>query len=232
MIPWLDVDNCHFPDVSTALTEPNGLLAAGGNLKPQTLLAAYRQGIFPWYSAPDPILWWSPDPRTVLVPEQVHISRSMAKLLRHNPFTITCDTAFIQVMQGCAGVRNYTDQTWISANIIEAYYGLHKAGYAHSVEVWKNSELVGGLYGVAIGCMFYGESMFSHASNASKTGFIILCQALQQCGFQLIDCQVHTGHLESLGAHILSRSDFQASIRQLTLMQPKSSPWVMLNHHE
>ncbi len=232
MIPWLADTEVDFPPVHTALDEPNGLLAAGGNLSTSTLLKAYQSGIFPWYNAPDPILWWSPDPRTVLIPGNIHISGSMKKVLRKNPFTITCDKAFKEVMRGCAGIRNYTDQTWISQEIIEAYFQLHQQGFAHSIEAWQDSELVGGVYGVAIGCMFYGESMFSKKPNASKTAFIKLAQMLEHCGFELIDCQVHSEHLETLGACKIPRNEFLQLLNKLTVMQPKASPWDTLNHHE
>lgn len=231
MIPWLD-NRCLFPDINTALDQPNGLLAAGGNLHPETLLRAYSQGIFPWYSSPDPILWWSPNPRTVIEPGHVHISRSMHKLLKKNTFTITCDQAFSRVMHGCAGARNYTDQTWISQDIIDAYTCLHQLNHAHSIEVWQDGELTGGLYGVAIGCMFFGESMFSLIPNASKTGFIRLCQTLQQCGFELLDCQVHSTHLASLGAHQISRRDFSDRLSELTVKRPIASPWSIINNNE
>lgn len=232
MITWLDESAVNFPPVEKALADPNGLLAAGGNLDSATLLNAYRQGIFPWYNAPDPILWWSPDPRTVLRPEAIHVSGSMKKLLRNNPFTLSCDKAFREVIQGCAEARNYTDQTWISEAIIDGYFQLNRLGYAHSIEVWHNGQLAGGLYGVAIGCMFYGESMFSRVPNASKTGFIKLAQVLSRCGFGLIDCQVHSEHLQSLGAVEISRKDFQQLLNKLTALQPKASPWDMLNYHE
>lgn len=229
MIRWLDPDHVYFPPVTKALKEPNGLLAAGGNLTVPTLLTAYRNGIFPWYEPPDPILWWSPDPRAVLFPEQLHISHSMQKLLRKAPFTLSCDQAFTDVMHGCAAPRNYTQHTWISNDMIDAYTALHQAGYAHSVEVWQGQQLVGGLYGVAIGCAFFGESMFSKTDNASKFGFIALVQVLQQAGFQLIDCQLASQHLHSLGATNISRADFQLSLHQAVQCQPVFSPWDRLN---
>ena len=229
MIPWLKEHPEAFPDTRLALKEPNGLLAAGGDLSPQTLLMAYQHGIFPWYNDPDPILWWSPDPRMVLEPSKVHVSKSMQKMLRKQIFSITCDKAFNAVMQGCAEERNYTDETWISDNIRHAYGQLHQMGYAHSVEVWEQDELVGGLYGIAIGCMFFGESMFSRTSNASKAGFIHLCKALARCGVPLVDCQVYTPHLASLGAHEIPRTEFESRLSILIKQQTSCSPWSMLS---
>lgn len=228
MIPWLDTP-VRFPPANTALDEPNGLLAAGGDLSVATLLNAYQQGIFPWYEPPDPILWWTPNPRTVLFPEQLHISRSLAKTLRNNPFVITCDQAFTQVMQHCAAPRDYTDNTWISSDMVQAYTRLHQQGSAHSVEAWQNDKLVGGLYGVAIGQVFFGESMFSLVSNASKVAFVHLVQSLQQSGFQIIDCQVASKHLHSLGAIEIDREQFLKILAQATRLPPLSSPWEQLN---
>jgi leucyl/phenylalanyl-tRNA--protein transferase len=156
----------------------------------------------------------------------------MQKVLRTHPFTISCDRAFTQVMYACAGQRNYTNETWISEEIIEAYSQLHSLGYAHSIEVWQNNTLVGGLYGVALGCIFFGESMFSLVDNASKIAFITLCNTLAQCGFELIDCQVYSEHLASLGANEIPRSDFQQYLQTFTIKEPNGSPWDMLNHHE
>jgi leucyl/phenylalanyl-tRNA--protein transferase len=229
MIPWLDASYPQFPPPDSALDEPNGLLAAGGNLHASTLLNAYQMGIFPWFNAPDPILWWCPNPRMVLTPNNIHISRSMKKVLQQNPYHITCDTVFRKVMQACAGARNYTNETWISHDIIEGYCELHHLGFAHSIEVWDKESLVGGLYGVAIGCVFYGESMFSHANNASKIGFIHLCQILHECGFELIDCQVYSSHLASLGAYEMPRHNFLQHVSTLTKKSPNASPWAMIN---
>lgn len=230
LIPWLDHANPEFPPIETALSEPEGLLAAGGKLSADTLLKAYRLGIFPWYEAPDPVLWWSPDPRSILEPAEVHISRSMRKLLRKPPFTLSCDRAFVDVMRACAAPRNYTEHTWIGNEMIAAYQALHKAGFAHSIEVWRNDELVGGLYGVAIGCVFCGESMFSNVNNASKFAFIHLCHILKKTGFQFIDCQLESGHLRTLGAKNISRQDFKNRLRAAIHQEPAYSPWKLLSN--
>lgn len=229
MIDWLDDVNPIFPALNKALKEPNGLLAAGGNLEAQTLLLAYQQGIFPWYEPPDPILWWSPDPRCVLLPEQLHVSRSMRKTLSQSPFRLSCDKVFSEVMQACAAPRSYTDRTWISAEMLEAYSRLHQLGYAHSIEVWQDDELVGGLYGIALGGAFFGESMFSRRANASKFGFIHLAQTLFKAGFSLIDCQVSSPHMLSLGAADIRRRDFQLTLEKALTVEPSFSPWDALN---
>lgn len=229
MIDWLDEQQPVFPSIHQALNDPNGLLAAGGNLTIETLINAYRLGIFPWYEPPDPILWWSPNPRCVLFPDQLHISRSMQKCLKQAPYTISCDTAFIEVMKACAAPRNYTDRTWISDEMINAYHALHEAGFAHSVEVWQQQQLVGGLYGIALDGAFFGESMFSRADNASKFGFIHLVQQLQLASYTLIDCQVSSTHMLSLGAHNISRHDFQLSLQKALAISPTFSPWEALN---
>lgn len=226
MIPWLDPQRPVFPDPATALRDPDGLLAAGGNLSADTLLAAYRRGIFPWYAPPDPILWWSPDPRAVLIPDRLHVSRSMHKLIKRRPFTVSCDQAFREVMLHCAAPRRYTADTWISDEMIAAYTRLHQLGYAHSVEVWQQDRLVGGLYGLAIGRVFFGESMFSRVDNASKYAFILLARQLQQAGFALIDCQVASAHLQSLGACTLPRAEFQLRLQQAIDQPPLFSPWT------
>jgi leucyl/phenylalanyl-tRNA--protein transferase len=221
-LPWLDPDELWFPDPATALRHPNGLLAAGGDLRPERLLLAYQLGIFPWYEADQPPLWWSPDPRMVLFPHEVHVSRSMQKFLRRHPYTLRSDTAFSQVMQLCGSTR--AEGTWISPAMLEAYHALHQLGHAHSVEVWEGGELVGGLYGVALGRMFFGESMFSLRPNVSKLALIDLATRLPTAGYHLIDCQVANPHLASLGARNLARSRF----RQL-LPTPddigKPAPW-------
>lgn len=225
MLPWLDEDHPIFPCIDTALDEPDGLLAAGGNLLPHTLINAYSRGIFPWYSEPDPILWWSPNPRCILKPEEVHISKSMKKCLRQNTYTVTWDTAFTDVMVACAQPRDYTDDTWITQDMLSAYTQLHQQGIAHSIEVWLNNELVGGLYGIAIGSAFFGESMFSLAINSSKFAFIHLCQQLAACGFTLIDCQVESDHLLSLGAYTVDRSVFSNQLKHAVVTQVDSAPW-------
>ncbi len=219
MLPWMDPGAENFPPSSRALDEPNGLIAAGGDLSVRQLLAAYRRGIFPWYSEGQPILWWTPSPRLVLFPDQLHISRSLAKVLRQQNFHVTSDQAFETVMHLCAEPRPGQDGTWISDEMIAAYCQLHAAGHAHSVEVWRDGELAGGLYGVAIGPVFFGESMFSRVSNASKVAFTHLISALGRAGFHMIDCQVYTQHLASLGAIEIPREEFE-----LRLPQPAAQP--------
>jgi len=228
MIPWLPPEPV-FPPVERALTEPggpNGLLAAGGDLSPERLLAAYRQGIFPWYSAGEPILWWSPDPRMVLFPAELKISRSLARVLRNKPYEVTLDTAFAKVMAACAGtVRDGQHGTWITAEMQAAYGRLHELGYAHSVEVWMEGKLVGGLYGMALGRAFYGESMFSWRTDAAKIALAHLCVHLQRLGFGIIDCQMETAHLASLGARPIPRSEFIALLRRLATADSSPGCW-------
>jgi len=197
-----------FPSVQQALLEPNGLLAMGGCLSEKRLLAAYRLGIFPWYNPGEPILWWSPDPRMVLFPDELKISRSLQKALRQNRFELSFDRAFGEVVKACAAPRDGADGTWISPEINEAYQRLHQSGMAHSVEAWLNGDLVGGLYGVAIGQVFFGESMFHRVTDASKVAFACLVDNLKAWNYQLIDCQVRTEHLASLGARELPRHGF------------------------
>ena len=204
----LRADSLTFPPADQALDDPPGLLAVGGDLRPERLLAAYRQGIFPWFDDDSPILWWSPDPRMVLVPEQVHISRSLRKVLRRQTCCVTMDSAFDEVIHHCADLRQQTQGTWITDDMQLAYRELHQLGFAHSVEVWQDQRLVGGLYGIALGRMFFGESMFSLADNASKIAFTALCRQLEQWRFELIDCQMPTEHLSSLGARPMPRSEF------------------------
>lgn len=212
---WLDPDSLDFPPSHEALDSPNGLLAVGGDLRPDRLLAAYRRGIFPWYEQGQPLLWWSPDPRTVVAPESIHVSRSMRKFLRRTPFRISFDRDFAAVIRACAEPRDYTDATWITDEMQRAYLELHRRGMAHSVEVWDDGQLVGGLYGVALGRAFFGESMFSRSSNASKTAFIALAHRLRTGGCELIDCQMPTEHLQSLGAREIPRATFLARLQQL-----------------
>ena len=198
-----------FPDPENAEQDPDGLLAIGGDLTPARLLNAYRRGIFPWFGEHDPILWWSPDPRMVLFPDKLRISRSLAKTLRKTSFRVSFDQAFSRVIRACAGPRRNEPDTWLSAEMIQAYEQLHQHGIAHSAEVWLGDELVGGLYGIAMGRIFFGESMFSRLSDASKVAFVQLVKRLQRAGYELIDCQVYTRHLESLGAELILRSEFQ-----------------------
>ena len=212
MLTWLKRDNFSFPPLETALREPNGLLAAGGDLQPERLLAAYRHGCFPWYQEGQPLLWWSPDPRTVLFPDELHVSRSLRKRMRQGDYQVTFDKAFAEVIQGCAGPRSYADGTWITTPMQDAYIRLHEMGVAHSVEVWQQGQLVGGLYGLAMGELFFGESMFSRATDASKVGFVTLVERLREWGFALIDCQMPTRHLQSFGARSIPRAAFAEAL--------------------
>jgi leucyl/phenylalanyl-tRNA--protein transferase len=207
---WLSRSDAadRFPPPSEALTEPNGLLAAGGDLEPERLLAAYRRGIFPWYEDGQPILWWSPDPRSVLGPGDVRVSRSLRRALIKGGFELKIDTAFADVVAGCAEPRHYGGSTWITAEMAAAYARLHRLGWAHSFEAWRDGELVGGLYGVAIGRVFFGESMFTRVTDASKVAFVHLANELRARGFELIDCQVASAHLSSLGASTVPRAQF------------------------
>ena len=207
MIPWLAAHD-PFPSLALALREPNGLLAAGGDLSTQRLLEAYRGGIFPWFNPGDPILWWSPDPRMVLLPSEFKLSRSLHKTLKKRAYEIRIDTVFQTVMQNCAAPREDQAGTWIGPQIITAYTQLHQLGIAHSIETWRDGELVGGLYGLAIGRMFYGESMFSRATDASKIALAHLVQQLERWDFGMIDCQMNTAHLASLGAREIPRAEF------------------------
>ncbi len=226
MLTWLQRESLEFPPLNQALREPNGLLAAGGDLSPQRLVQAYRHGCFPWFQDGQPILWWSPDPRTVLFPAELHISRSLSKCLRQQRYRVTFDQEFARVIQACAAPRAYADGTWITTPMQHAYLELHRQGIAHSVEVWQHDELVGGLYGLAMGQLFFGESMFSRADNASKVGFATLVSHLKQWGFALIDCQMPTEHLHSFGARAISRKDF-AGYLQAHLNQPSSADWSL-----
>ena len=200
--------NTLFPNPSLSLEEPNGLLAIGGDLNHERLLNAYRQGIFPWYNEDQPVLWWSPDPRLVLYPEKIHLSKSLKKLLRNNPFRITMDHAFSEVIEACSQPRKTEEGTWLSDEMKTAYMKLHAMGYAHSIEAWYENKLVGGLYGIALGKVFFGESMFSRVSNASKVAFAIFVEQIRQWDFKLIDCQVETVHLANFGAENISRNTF------------------------
>lgn len=204
-IVWLEDDDDEFPPAAQALAEPDGLLAAGGRLSTELLLKAYRHGVFPWYSEGQPILWWSPDPRCVLFPEKFKISRSLRKTLNRNVFVIRQDTAFRDVMRSCAKPRRNESGTWITREMVSAYTRLHDQGYAHSIECWQEDELVGGLYGVALGEVFFGESMFSFVTDASKVALAYLCDTVQP---KLIDVQVWSEHMESLGAEMIPRSRF------------------------
>lgn len=229
MIPWLSHDS-PFPPVEAALEEPRGLLAAGGDLSPPRLLAAYRRGIFPWYSEGEPILWWSPDPRMVLFPSEFKIYRSMAKTLRNRGYTIRFDSAFLQVMDACAAPRPTQAGTWISAEMRAAYSRLYQLGYAHSVETWIDGSLAGGLYGVALGRAFFGESMFFRRPDASKIALAALVSHLERENFAVIDCQMHTGHLESLGARPIPRRQFSGLLEELVDYPRNLGSWAAASY--
>jgi leucyl/phenylalanyl-tRNA---protein transferase len=218
MIPLLH--NASFPAVTQALRSPNGLLAAGGDLTTGRLLEAYRHGIFPWFSEGEPILWWSPDPRMVLFPNEFKVSHSLRKTLRNGRHEVRFDSAFEQVMRACAAPREGASGTWIHEEMISAYCELHRLGYAHSVETWMNGELAGGLYGIALGGMFYGESMFSRRTDASKIALAHLAVQLERWDFGMIDCQMNTPHLASLGAREIPRKDFIARLQDLINCSP------------
>ncbi|RXZ42498.1 leucyl/phenylalanyl-tRNA--protein transferase [Crenobacter cavernae] len=224
MIEWLG-SRPVFPPLSRALEDPNGLLAAGGDLSPERLLAAYSHGIFPWYARGEPILWWAPAPRMVVYPERLKVSRSLAKTLRNLSYRVSADTAFRRVIEACAAPREPGGETWIVPEMVDAYCRLHELGHAHSFETWIDGELAGGLYGVAIGRMFYGESMFSRARDASKIAFVHAVRHLQAMGVRMIDCQMHTGHLESLGAGLVSREVFVATLKEGCALPQPASMW-------
>ncbi|MCC7082445.1 MAG: leucyl/phenylalanyl-tRNA--protein transferase [Burkholderiales bacterium] len=224
MIPWLGRAHV-FPPLESALPEPNGLLAAGGDLSPARILAAYRHGIFPWFGAGDPILWWSPDPRMVLYPAELKVSRSLRKALRRGDYEIRVDTRFRDVMHACAQPRAGQPGTWIVDAMIDAYCRLAELGYAHSVETWRDGELIGGLYGMAIGRAFFGESMFSRAADASKLALVHLVRQLERWQFGPIDCQMRTSHLASLGAREISRASFSRRLEHL-VHYPQRDSWT------
>ncbi len=213
-LPWLNDSDFVFPDTESALQEPNGLLAAGGNLAPERLIEAYSKGIFPWFEEDQPILWWTPDPRMVLFPEELHISRSLSRAMKKSTLQLSSDQAFREVMLACAGRRPYSSGTWITMDMIDAYCALHKMGVAHSIEAWNDGKLVGGLYGLAIGEVFFGESMFSHQDNASKIAFASTVQKLGSLGYRLIDCQVSSEFLASFGAREIPRQEFISMLPQ------------------
>jgi leucyl/phenylalanyl-tRNA--protein transferase len=213
-----------FPDPQRALHEPDGLLAVGGDLGPERLLAAYRRGIFPWYEPGQPILWWSPDPRAVLLPDELKISGSLRKALRSGRIDVTFDRRFGEVIRGCAEPRPHQRGTWLTADMLSAYDRLHDLGHAHSVEVWRDDALVGGLYGVAIGRAFFGESMFSRQRDASKIALCHLVTEIRARAFELIDCQVHSAHLASLGCRTMPRRDFLSLLDRLC-GDPQPGSW-------
>jgi leucyl/phenylalanyl-tRNA---protein transferase len=223
-IPWLNRDD-PFPAVDSALVDPNGLLAAGADLSPERLVDAYAHGIFPWFNDGDPILWWSPDPRMVLFVNELHVSRSLRRVMASGAFSVTADQAFAEVVAGCAAPRRDEDGTWITDDMSRAYERLAAIGLAHSIEVWQDAELVGGLYGVALGRMFYGESMFSRVSNGSKVALVCLVRQLRRWGFELIDCQMSTPHLASLGAREIARAEFIPGVTRLASLTGVPAPW-------
>jgi leucyl/phenylalanyl-tRNA---protein transferase len=225
VIPWLSSTD-PFPPVEQALREPNGLLAAGGDLSVERLLDAYVRGIFPWFSDDDPLLWWSPDPRMVLFVDELRVSRSLRRRLRSGAFRLTFDCAFRDVMLGCAEPRPGQEGTWITHDMFDAYARLAALGYAHSVEVWEGDLLAGGLYGVAVGRMFFGESMFTRRTDASKVALVGLVRQLRHWRFPIVDCQMSTGHLRSLGARAIPRTEFLARVAALVREPPVPLPWT------
>ena len=225
MLTWLERDD-PFPPVETALKNPNGLLCAGADLSVERLLDAYRHGVFPWYSGDEPILWWSPDPRMVLRCDELKVSRSLAKSVRNKGFELKIDSAFSRVTKACAGPRKGEAGTWLGKDMQAAYLALHRAGHAHSFETWQGETLVGGLYGIAIGRMFYGESMFSRATDASKVALVGLIATLRERGFPLIDCQQKTPLLASLGASEIPRRQFLRRVAALVNYPEPSGKWT------
>lgn len=221
-----------FPPPEEALEYPNGLLAWGGDLHPERLLAAYRKGIFPWYSDDQPILWWSPAPRCVLFPENVYLSRRTKRRYNSGLYQLTCDAAFPDVIEACAEPRDDDDGTWITREMVTAYCRLHEQGHAHSVEAWQDGELAGGIYGLAIGSMFFGESMFSRRTDASKLALVGLCRILCDWGYGLLDCQVGNPHLFRMGAEELSRKGFGILLRQNLASEPSENAWLAPVHFE
>jgi leucyl/phenylalanyl-tRNA--protein transferase len=225
VIPWLRSDD-PFPPVAKALKSPNGLLCAGGDLSPERIVEAYRHGIFPWYSEGDPILWWSPDPRMVLFPAELKVSRSLRKAVARGPYEIRFDTAFARVIEECAAPRDGQQGTWIVPEMVQAYTRLHERGFAHSVEAWKDGELCGGLYGLGLGNAFFGESMFARATDASKVALVALVERLREAGCRVIDCQQATSHLASLGAREIPRAEFVRLLQESIQYPPSGSRWT------
>jgi leucyl/phenylalanyl-tRNA--protein transferase len=225
MIPWLSAPAA-FPPVERALDDPCGLLCAGGDLSVSSIVAAYSRGIFPWYSDDQPILWWSPDPRMVLFPDEFKVSKSLAKTVRSGKFEVRYDSAFDQVIAACAAPRREDGGTWIVEDMQRAYSALHRKGIAHSAESWRDGQLVGGLYGVALGRVFFGESMFTRETDASKAAFVSLMEKLKRDGFALIDCQQETRHLARFGARPIPRSEFVRRLGELINSGSTASSWT------
>ena len=228
MIPWLTSD-ISFPSTDLALIEPNGLLAVGGDLSSKRLIHAYSKGIFPWFNDDEPILWWSPDPRMVLFPAELKISRSLRKALQKPNYQVSADCAFDQVISGCAAPRRKQRGTWINPRMMEAYIELHRMGHAHSVETWTEGKLAGGLYGVALGRAFFGESMFARTTDASKIAFVHLVKQLARWRFGIVDCQMKTAHLASLGAREIPRAQFTRIIEELIHYRGIEGTWRLDN---
>lgn len=228
-IKWLNPLEIDFPSIHCALDEPNGLVAAGGDLSPERLLLAYRRGIFPWYEEGQPILWWSPDPRAVLFPSDLKVSRSLARTLKSNKFQLRVNSAFDEVLRHCSEPRDYAEGTWITHEMSIAYRRLHRMGYAHSIECFQNSTLVGGLYGVSLGRLFFGESMFHHAADASKVALVHLCRLMEQVGCPLIDCQVPNDHLTSMGAIEMERAVFENYLVKYAAPETEPIDWLALS---
>ncbi|MBW8192446.1 leucyl/phenylalanyl-tRNA--protein transferase [Neiella marina] len=218
MLTLLNDDPTDFPDIALALDEPNGLLAFGGDLHPERLIAAYRQGIFPWFSDDDPIMWWSPDPRCIIEPQHYTPNRTLTKLWRNHSFTIRINSAFEQVITACSEPTPNRPDTWINQDMLDAYCQLHRLGHAHSVEVWHGDQLVGGLYGLQLNGAFCGESMFHRVSGASKIAFLALIERMKTAGMTLLDCQLENPHLMNLGATVCSRNDFALRLEQALLI--------------
>jgi leucyl/phenylalanyl-tRNA--protein transferase len=225
VIPWLKGGD-PFPPVNKALKAPNGLLCAGGDLSPERIVDAYSHGIFPWFSDGDPILWWSPDPRMVLFPGELKVSRSLRKAVARGEYETRVDSAFRDVMEACAEPREGQGGTWIVPEMVDAYTRLHERGLAHSVESWSDGELVGGLYGVSLGKVFFGESMFTRAPDASKVALVHLVDRLREAGFRVIDCQQATSHLASLGAREISRGEFAQLVQESIQYPPSGERWT------
>jgi len=226
-IRWLDPANTEFPRPAKALRDPNGLLAVGGDLSRARLLAAYERGIFPWYEEGQPILWWTPNPRAVIFPSRLHVSASLRKLMRKATFTVSLDLDFPAVVRHCRQVRETREGTWITDAMEQAYGDLHRAGYGHSIEVWQDQRLVGGLYGICLGKVFYGESMFSLASNASKIAMVALAREMRRRELELLDCQVSNRHLLSMGAELLPREEFNNLLVRLVQPPYVRGPWAI-----